>query len=80
MQDRGASLTGRTSKLTFAVKASCLAKERCIPETDNSEKICTFLEKSYFKRNEGFAYITFGKKNALLGDFDYSGVKSQSSF
>jgi hypothetical protein len=38
MQDRGASLLGRTLNLTSAINASCLAKERCIPEIDNSEK------------------------------------------
>ena len=37
MRDRGASFTERISKLTFAIQASCLAKERCIPEIDNSE-------------------------------------------
>jgi hypothetical protein len=48
MQDRGASLVGRTLKLTSAIKVSCLAKERCIPEIDTSEKIYTFLENSFF--------------------------------
>jgi len=37
MGDRGASLTGRIPKLTFAINASCLAKERCIPDIDNSK-------------------------------------------
>jgi hypothetical protein len=58
MQDIGASLIERTLKLTFAIEASCLAKERCIPEIDNSEKICTFLEKSFFKeRRICFNYV-----------------------
>jgi hypothetical protein len=47
MQDRGSSLIGRTLKLTFAINASCLAKERCIPEIDNSEKIYAFLENIF---------------------------------
>jgi hypothetical protein len=48
MRDRGASLTGRISKLTFAKQASCLAKERCIPETDISEKTCILGEEIFY--------------------------------
>jgi hypothetical protein len=54
MQERGSCLAGKILKLTFAVKASCLAKERCIPEIDNSEKIYLFGEK-FLKLNKGVA-------------------------
>jgi hypothetical protein len=43
MQDRGASLIGRILKLTFAINASCLAKERCIPDIAPSEEIYIYI-------------------------------------
>jgi hypothetical protein len=66
MQDRGTSLRGRTLKLKFAINASCLAKERCIPEIYNSEEIYIYkyigyiyaprmLAEQFFRRIGGFA-------------------------
>jgi len=66
MLERRASLTGRIYKLTFAVQAFCLAKERCIPETDNFEYIYIYIHiythtyiyilgEEFFKRNVGFS-------------------------
>jgi hypothetical protein len=50
MQDRVASLTGRTLKLTLAINGSCLAKERGIPENDNSEK-CVYIPGGQFLKD-----------------------------
>jgi hypothetical protein len=68
MRDRGASLAGRISKLTFTIQASCLAKERCIPETDISEKNMYAWRRNLL-RNVGFSYITPACKTPFLGVF-----------
>jgi hypothetical protein len=74
MQDRGASLIGRTLKLTFAINASCLAKERCIPETDNSDKYIHSWRK-VFKGTKDLFKLRPGRKKTIFGGFDYSGSK-----
>jgi hypothetical protein len=44
----GNSLIGRTLKLIFPINESCLAKERCIPEIDNSEEIIQYMPEEQF--------------------------------
>jgi hypothetical protein len=48
MQERGTFLTGRIFKLTTSINVSCLAKERCIPEIDISEKIYIYTWRPGF--------------------------------
>jgi hypothetical protein len=67
MQGRGASLVGRTLKLTFAINESCLAKEWCIPETDNSEKNLYILGEHFLNGTKDLLKLRPGRKKLLWG-------------
>jgi hypothetical protein len=80
MQDRRASLTGSPLKLTFAINASCLAKERCISEIGNPEKKYIYIfGGQFFKGTKDLLKLRPGTKR-YFWSFDYSGFKSQSAF
>jgi hypothetical protein len=79
MEDRGASLIGRTLKLTFAINKSCLAKERCIPDTNNSAKIYTFLEKFFLNGTKDLLKLRPGIKTLFLGLLTIPGSKVKVS-
>jgi hypothetical protein len=83
MQGRGASVVRRTLKLTYVINASCLAKERCNPENENSEKIYIFFKNTLLNGTNDLLKLRPVRKTLFGGGgggVHYSGVKSQSSF
>jgi hypothetical protein len=75
MQETGASLIGRTLRLKFATNASCLAKEQCNPEIDNSEKIIYSLRTLFFKGTQDLFKLRSGRKALYVGILAILGSK-----